>query len=287
MTEGKVVLKQNDVNILINKKNDFVNQDKSQLKLHVIAYIDFLGTTKKISSEEQLTFLKEIKHIYHATALKYEEIREHLNKTLYKKIKEENEEVKFSDIANPAIKYKIFSDNIILAIEIPTKEPYMCESYTLDLYSRMITICSQFQALAIFNGLLLRGGITVGDLYLDETFVYGDGLLEAYRMENNLAHFPRIILNKNFANKLSKNEKSFLKDIDETLYVDYYNQLGLTNYITEDMAKHIKYKLIELKEKALEEKSVQKVGWAIDYHNRYFKEHSNEEKYLIKYLIES
>ena len=66
------MLNENDVDVLNKNKNNFVNEDKSQLKKHVIGYIDFLGTKRKISSEEQLNFLKKIKYIYHSTVLKYE-----------------------------------------------------------------------------------------------------------------------------------------------------------------------------------------------------------------------
>ncbi len=285
MVEGKIMLNENDVDVLNKNKNNFVNEDKSQLKKHVIGYIDFLGTKRKISSEEQLNFLKKIKYIYHSTVLKYEEQREFLNQNLYDKIKKDNEGVKFSDIVNPVIKYKIFSDNIILAIEIPSKEPYMNKYYTLDLYSRMIAICGQFQAMAIFCGLLLRGGITVGNLYLDETFVYGDGLLTAFDMEHSQAKDPRIILNEDFVDNFSTNKKSYCKDSDKFLFINYYSQLGLTNYITEDMARYVKDTLIKLKNEAPDEKAIEKVNWAIDYHNKYFREHSKEEEYLIKYLI--
>ena len=46
----------------------------------------------------------------------------------------------------------------------------------------------------------MRGAISVGDLYMDETFIYGEALLNAYNGESKIASYPRIIIDKNVFN---------------------------------------------------------------------------------------
>lgn len=41
--------------------------------------------------------------------------------------------------------------------------------------------------------VLLRGGITIGDLYHDGSIVYGSAMNEAYLLESKKAKYPRII----------------------------------------------------------------------------------------------
>jgi hypothetical protein len=45
-------------------------------------------------------------------------------------------------------------------------------------------------------GVLARGAITVGGIYQDDEIVFGTGVNEAYRLESNVAQYPRIMLGK-------------------------------------------------------------------------------------------
>lgn len=53
----------------------------------------------------------------------------------------------------------------------------------------------QFHALMQFD-FWLRGGITIGELFIDNAVVWGTSLIEAYAIENNLANYPRVIVSK-------------------------------------------------------------------------------------------
>ncbi|MGV1947418.1 MULTISPECIES: hypothetical protein [Agrobacterium] len=43
-------------------------------------------------------------------------------------------------------------------------------------------------------GVLVRGGVTIGQAHHDEEIVYGVGVLSAYELESKVADFPRVIL---------------------------------------------------------------------------------------------
>jgi hypothetical protein len=61
-------------------------------------------------------------------------------------------------------------------------------------FGRMIYSVGLFQYSLLRHGFFVRGGITVGPLYMDEDMVYGKGLLDAYDAECKLARDPRVVL---------------------------------------------------------------------------------------------
>jgi len=53
-----------------------------------------------------------------------------------------------------------------------------------------------YQLNMALRGRVLRGGITAGDAYADDTFVTGPALLEAVRLEEEFAVNPRVLLDE-------------------------------------------------------------------------------------------
>jgi hypothetical protein len=46
----------------------------------------------------------------------------------------------------------------------------------------------------LFEGFFIRGAIVKGKLYHDEKMVFGEALVEAYRLENNVVNYPRVMV---------------------------------------------------------------------------------------------
>lgn len=90
--------------------------------------------------------------------------------------------------SNVDIKVKVFSDNILLCLERGNSynEPIRC----LCFLSAIADIQKKF---IIKYGLFIRGGITIGNLYISEIFVFGQGLIDVVEMEEQ-AIYPRIII---------------------------------------------------------------------------------------------
>lgn len=44
------------------------------------------------------------------------------------------------------------------------------------------------------NNLLVRGGISCGNFFSDERMIWGNALLRAYKLEDQIAIYPRIIV---------------------------------------------------------------------------------------------
>lgn len=84
----------------------------------------------------------------------------------------------------------------------------------------------------IRNGYTIRGAIDFGDIYWDENELIGPALIDAYRLESEVARISRVIvssnLNKVLKDLVSRNKspltdhlmQSFRKDIDGYIIVD-------------------------------------------------------------------
>lgn len=85
------------------------------------------------------------------------------------------------------------------------------------------------------HGVLLRGGITVGDIIHNEKMIVGPAMIDAYTLESKKALNPRIIIDSNVVfmfekvyGRCRKNNKKIDTtliniDDDDLFYVDYFN----------------------------------------------------------------
>ena len=121
------------------------------------------------------------------------------------------------------VKMKVMSDSICLYIEAER---------TNALYS-LLRFCMAFQygLLALTPCIFIRGGITLGDMYVKDDIVFGPALTEAYLLEEKNAKVPRIIVRKRTldqgAAKATEDRKlhtyfATFKDDDAFHVVDYF-----------------------------------------------------------------
>ena len=88
---------------------------------------------------------------------------------------------------------------------------------------------------AIYHGLLIRGAVTFGKLIHDEEHLFDPAMDEAYKMESEIANYPRIIVNPELIEIAANNpnssnspehERKYIeglleKDFDGLLFIDY------------------------------------------------------------------
>jgi hypothetical protein len=95
----------------------------------------------------------------------------------------------------------------------------------------------QAQAILLFDeGILLRGGIAVGDVARSYGQLFGPGVVRAYDLENKVARFPRIVVGEEVLQELNNNSMLWVhdketdtraldallrKDFDGEWFVDY------------------------------------------------------------------
>ena len=116
------------------------------------------------------------------------------------------------------MKIKIFSDNLVIAIE--ASQPKAADK----LFETIGWICSHF----LRCGYKPRGGVCKGRLYIDDIFVWGSGLVDAYLLESKQAKYPRIILSEEVVNDAGKHLSDFQidTDVDGIAYLNYLKAFG-------------------------------------------------------------
>lgn len=136
-------------------------------------------------------------------------------------------------IALNDVRYMIMSDSIVMYIESSITDSlfallYKCQRLQKELLDRSIPI-------------FLRGGISKGELFVDEEkhIIFGKALTSAYLMENGLAKYPRIIFNKELLDTNTQQNITFAssewkslvieKDEDELYFVSYIGAILVVN----------------------------------------------------------
>lgn len=101
-------------------------------------------------------------------------------------------------------------------------------------------------------GVLIRGGVTIGNLHHDENIVFGVGINNAYRLESTVAKVPRVALGtrailaaREFATQdqvwKAYKDSRLLRDGDGVWYLNYLCDLAVFNRqdsTNPDMRRH-------------------------------------------------
>ncbi len=136
---------------------------------YYIALIDLLGVKKLIKKDKGDAHLNIIKNIYNSWP--------RIMKDRY-----------FKDF-----KIRFFSDNVVIALPV---ESNMTADKLLEVVG---WICTQF----LLCGYKPRGGICKGKFYIDDLFIWGSGLVDAYFLESKVAINPRIVVSKEIKQSVS------------------------------------------------------------------------------------
>lgn len=177
---------------------------------------------------------------------------------------------------------KTFTDNLVIGFPIVRDGESEMGNAFFHLGSMQLSM--------VQSGFFIRGGIAIGELYIDDDIVFGNGLIEAYRAESQLARDPRIILtesaNEYLTNhlsyyaqtELSPQYRELLMDVDGQIFLNYLESI----LIAEDEAGPFYEEL--LKHKAIVEAKLDeftnnpiiwsKYAWAANYHNYFCDQYS-------------
>lgn len=233
---------------------------RENLSLHAIAYLDMLGTTSKIKKDQNGYYLSTL-HMIFDMAYKYCNVLHQLKPTSSK------------------LNVKVFSDNIVIAIPLDSKSD-------MNGFEALLSFVSYFQNWAtVFYSWPVRGGITMGDLFLDDTFVWGTGLLRAYELECNIAVYPRIIVDRNIIHQQSTTCNFLIKDNDGQYYLDFLNSIRHENPNIIQSSFRNMLENIEKSPGTYEERPLQKLQWYRNYINSWYQRmHSSAPALFINEL---
>ncbi len=244
----------------------FFKNGRPSLHRSIIAFIDILGFKNLIAGGDAQGNLLKIYSTY-LSSLK--------------------------DIKDSVVIMKSFSDNILIVYP-EISEGALGNSFFIAL--------ADFQTKLLADGIIIRGAITVGDIHVGEDIIFGNGLVEAYKLESDRAIVPRIIMSEGVIKLCQKyhqyyaDESPFsrvlLKDADGNVFLNYlhnpYLGEGSQEYV-EEVGKFLKIHK-EIVEKRLEEFSsdirvFDKYVWLGSYHNMFCDLHGFKVKIPTEKLV--
>ena len=123
-------------------------------------------------------------------------------------------------------KIKVYTDNMIVG--------YPIKDDGEEELNEILDNVSEYQFNLALEGLFVRGGVSVGDFYINEDIVFGPALLDAHNVESNLACYPRIVLDDKTVSRLQKyinnydiapQKNKILIDNDGKWFLNYLNTI--------------------------------------------------------------
>ncbi|WP_153060884.1 hypothetical protein [Metalysinibacillus jejuensis] len=231
-----------------------------QYEHRLVAFIDILGFSSMV--EKSVKDEKYRNKIFDALKQIQEEVD-------YNKVKKEEENRDFEMVQ--------FSDSLVVSQRFIN---------TIS-FSVFIMRINFIQKILADKGILIRGGISAGDLYHEGTIAYGPAFINAYKLESSLADYPRIIIDPKIINFeiLPENEPLgdvkfnmkyyiwegnkipiILKDEDELYFVNYLYGMYEEPQIANNLRQLLIKELQSLKCHDLSEfKIIKKLKWNLRY----------------------
>lgn len=137
-------------------------------RLSYCAFLDVLGFSDRLRASYTNRTSNKLLQDFHAI--------------LSKRINQFN-----NDSKETLLYFKSFTDNVVLAH--PRFSEDMESEFSFILWSIL-----EYQFDMALQGFFVRGGLSVGRLFVDENSVYGEALLEAYHLESKVAVNPIVVL---------------------------------------------------------------------------------------------
>ncbi|MDQ0359440.1 hypothetical protein [Breznakia pachnodae] len=173
---------------------------KEDYKKYIVAFIDILGFSSLVKKS-----INDANNL-----LKIDTALEKFNNLRLKKTWEDNQIL--IDVEEDAQKKNLddyyinkmarcfcFSDSIIITVN--------GDNHINERTSALIAVLSKIGAELLSNGILIRGAISWGDMHVDDNSqsskAFGPAIIDAYRIEEDQAIFPRIVLSGEIVKRLN------------------------------------------------------------------------------------
>lgn len=103
--------------------------------------------------------------------------------------------------AQAHLEASVFSDSIVLSSK-PEHIDYVVRS------------CAGLQSQLLEIGVISRGGISTGKTFHEDDVLYGSGMIKAYRLETDVAIYPRIVIDPELLPHMSDGIRAIYLSID-------------------------------------------------------------------------
>lgn len=170
--------------------------------------------------------------------------------------------------------FKAFTDNVVIGFPIRD-----------DGEHEMLWMLEQlavFQLMMIQKGFFVRGGVSVGEHYMNSNMVFGSALIEAHEVESKFSRDPRIVLGSSAV----RNFRTVLKDSDGQLFLNYLDMTRPHNHsdikvFHESIRQHQETVIQKLKEFCDGPYIRNKYVWVANYHNFFCDQYSLESTFRV------
>jgi hypothetical protein len=203
-----------------------------------------------------------------------------------------------------------FSDSIVRVRKIESEAN---KKYPTGVLFQELLSLVHAQVELIDLNIIIRGGVTIGDIFISEGRVFGPGLVEAYSLENKYAKYPRIVIDPKLVYEYKTNEllrarwhrleeereivSGLIKQSDDGMwFIDYAravkSEVDEPEYYFDFLQKHRNVILAGAKNHKKLNAILSKFVWMAHYHNQIISDISDKwfEKYGLnkkKYSISS
>lgn len=160
-----------------------VNYERS-----ILTYIDILGFSELISNKSAGDISRAIRVVREAA-----EPRRF--KGAFKEI--------------PEADFRNFSDLCIIRKVIAKKDKFPASG---EVFSQILHMVHVQTNLLFDEGILLRGGITVGDVALSYGQLFGPAVVRGYALESQVARFPRVVVGEEVLRELRNDPALWVHD---------------------------------------------------------------------------
>jgi len=181
-----------------------INQAEIQYEQRVVAFVDVLGFSNLVYSNTTGLISRYFQFVTH----NFQEA-----------------------VSKHGFRFLIVSDSIVLSAPDNKESLKLCVLVLYRLQQKLIEE----------EGILLRGGVSVGDLYIGEedNVMFGPGLIKAYKLESQ-AKYPRIILDRTFITRYYGGTNELLSDliwvryqpagvyVPDFVYLDYFRGIAFS-----------------------------------------------------------
>lgn len=161
----------------------------------LVAFIDILGFSAYVKESEKDSSKLEVLFSALKSLKKYETPGKWNQKIIEVEEDAQKKGIENFEIAKHT-NCTCFSDSIIISVNLTELEINAATS-------TLVANISMIGAYLLSKGLLIRGGLTVGNLiHTEDNIVVGQALIEAHSIESNTSVFPRIVVSKSLLNDL-------------------------------------------------------------------------------------
>jgi hypothetical protein len=176
-----------------------------------------------------------------------------------------------------------FSDLVLRTVPIPSATQFKDGGDGLLFFEIMDLVYVQVELIG--KGVLLRGAITIGDIFVQDKIVFGPALIRAYELETSVSSAPRIVIDPELfraleqypslrghevEDELQQLVRVIQKGSDGVWFIDYlrafYGEVGPNLYVN-FLQAHRDLIISQISQSETLDSVVAKYGWLVNYHN--------------------